>query len=185
MLLSRCFPRRVALMLCLVATTPCLARAQAAPHGDTSQDQQRAAMTKLSFLVGRWSGPITITRGPGEPMRMTQTEQVQMKLDGLLLLIEGTSRDAAGKVLFQALATVAFDSDTNTYRFRAYNDGRYLDTPLTVPRDGFSWAFESGPAHVTNSMHLAANGAWDETTEVSVNGAPPRQSMHMVLQKQP
>ena len=159
--------------------------AQAAPHGDTSQDQQRAAMAKLSFLTGQWSGPITITRGPGEPMRMTQTEHVQMKLDGLLLLIEGSSRDSAGKVLFQALATVAFDTATNTYRFRAYNDGRYLDTELTVPKDGFSWAFEAGPAHVTNSMHLAANGAWNETTEVSVSGAPARQSMQMLLQKQP
>ena len=185
MLLSRSLPLRSALMLCLLAATPCLAGAQAAPRADASQDQQRAAMARLGFLVGRWSGPITLTRGPGEPMHLTQTEQVQMKLGGLLLLIEGTSRDASGKVLFQALATVAFETATGSYRFRAYNDGRYLDTELAVPKDGFAWSFEAGPAHVTNSMHLTANGAWDETTEVSVSGAPPRQSMQMVLQKQP
>lgn len=182
-------PRRLSLckiaILCMAVAMPSIASTQAAARGDTSLDGQRAAMAKLSFLVGRWSGPITLTRGLGEPMRLTQTEQVQMKLDGLLLLIEGTSRDADGKVLFQALATVAFDTATNSYRFRAYNDGRYLDTELSVPKDGFSWSFEAGPAHINNSMHLTANGDWAETTDAVVNGAPPRQSMQMILKKQP
>src|SRR5579863_3135783 len=104
-------------------------------------DLQREAMRKLAFLAGRWSGPVTIVMGPGEPLHLTQTETVAYKLDGLVLLIEGQSTAATGKAQFQALATVAFDDATHAYRFRAYHDGHYLDTELTVSADGFSWGF--------------------------------------------
>ena len=49
---------------------------------------QRQAMKKLEFLVGHWSGTATVVRGPGEPLKLTQTEDVQFKLDGLVLLIQ-------------------------------------------------------------------------------------------------
>ena len=43
---------------------------------------QRQAMKKLEFLVGHWSGTATVVRGPGEPLKLTQTEDVQFKLEG-------------------------------------------------------------------------------------------------------
>lgn len=70
---------------------------------------QREAMRKLSFLTGHWSGPVTIVRGPGEALHLTQTEDVEYKLDGLVLLIEGKSTSVDGKVRFSALATIAYD----------------------------------------------------------------------------
>jgi hypothetical protein len=146
---------------------------------------QREAMQKLAFLIGKWSGPITVTRGPGEPLHLTQTEDVQLKLDGLVLLIEGTSRDDSGKSLFRALATVSYDDAEKKYRFRAYNEGRYLDTELTVPTNGFSWSYDLGPVHVSNSMHRTAKGEWSETTESVYGQQAPRRSMEMVLTKQP
>jgi hypothetical protein len=152
----------------------------------SSADTQREAMRKLAFLAGRWSGPITIAaRGPGEPLRLTQTEDVQYKLDGLVLLIEGKSSGPDGKAHFQALATVTFDDASHTYRFRAYHDGHYLDTELTVLADGFSWGFDSGPAHVVNTMHLTGKGKWQEATEVTVGGNPPQPSVDMLLVHEP
>ena len=47
-----------------------------------SVDMQHEAMRKLSFLAGHWSGPVTIVRGPGEALHLTQTENVEYKLDG-------------------------------------------------------------------------------------------------------
>ena len=148
-------------------------------------DTQRNAMSKLSFLVGRWSGPVTITRGQGEPLHLTQTEDVQYKLDGLVLLIEGKSTSADGKVMFSALATVAYDDAAHAYRFRAYNDGRYLDTDLSAPDRGFLWSFTAGPAHISNTMHLTEKGEWNEVTEVIYGSNPPHRSVEMLLQKQP
>jgi hypothetical protein len=144
---------------------------------------QREAMAKLSFLSGHWSGPASIARGPGEPGRYTQTEDVEYKLDGLVMLIQGASHDDSGKVVFGALATVSYDEATHGYRFRAYNDGRYLDVPLTVEANGFSWGYDAGPAHIVNTMHVDDVGRWSETTTASVNGGPPRPSVTLLLSK--
>jgi len=150
-----------------------------------SAEVQRDAMRKLSFLAGHWSGPVTIVRGPGEALHLAQTEDVEFKLDGLVLLIEGKSTSADGKVLFSALATISYDDASQTYRFRAYNDGHYLDTELAVPANGFSWSFTAGPAHIVNTMHLTGRGEWHEVTEVTVGSNPPHRSVEMELQHQP
>jgi hypothetical protein len=159
----------------------CLAAQQPAPN---SVEAQREAMRKLSFLVGHWSGPVTIARGPGEPLRLNQTEDVEYKLDGLILLIEGKSTSADRKTQFSALATVAYDDASRSYRFRAYHDGHYLDTELSVPDKGFSWSFTAGPAHIVNTMHLTAKGEWDEVTETTVGSNPAQRSVEMQLQHQ-
>jgi hypothetical protein len=153
--------------------------------GSTSVDVQHEAMRKLSFLAGHWSGPITVIRGPGEPLHLTQTEEVEYKLDGLVLLIQGKSTSTDGKVLFSALATIAYDDSSRGYRFRAYNNGHYLDTELSLLDHGFSWGFTSGPAHVVNHMQLTAKGEWNESTEVTVGNNPPHRSVEMLLQHQP
>ena len=150
-----------------------------------SADVQREAMRKLSFLAGHWSGPVTVVRGPGDPLHLTQTEDVGYKLDGLVLLIEGKSTGADGKAQFSALATIAYDDASHTYRFRAYHDGHYLDTELLVPATGFSWSFAAGPANIVNTMHLTGKGEWAEATDVTFGANPPHRSVEMLLQRQP
>jgi hypothetical protein len=151
----------------------------------SSADAQREAMRKLSFLAGHWSGPVSVVRGPGEALHLTQTEDIEYKLDGLVLLVEGKSTSPDGKVLFSALATISYDDASHTYYFRAYNDGHYLDTELSVPANGFSWSFAAGPAHIVNTMHLTAKGEWDEVSEVTVGSNPPHRGVEMLLQHQP
>lgn len=150
-----------------------------------SVSAQREAMRKLSFLAGHWSGPIAIVRGPGEALHLTQTENVEYKLDGLLLLIEGKSTNGDGKVLFNALATIAYDDASHAYRLRAHTDGHYLDTELSVLAEGFSWSFTAGPAHIVNTMHLTAKREWNEVTEATVGSNPPHRSVDMLLQRKP
>jgi hypothetical protein len=169
----------------LISLGASLAAQQPPVPGPSGSDIQREAMHKLSFLAGHWSGPISVSRGPGEPVKLTQTEEIEYKLDGLVLLIEGTSRNADGKAAFNALATVAYDDATHTYRFRAYNDGHYVDTELTVAANGFSWGFDSGPAHIVNTMHLTDKGEWSEATDVTFGGNPPRRSVDMLLRHRP
>ena len=57
-------------------------------------ESQRAAMKKLAFLVGKWSGEARVLRPSGE-MELVQTEEAAYKLDGLLLTIEGIGRNKA------------------------------------------------------------------------------------------
>jgi len=152
---------------------------QPQPNG---ADVQREAMQKLSFLAGTWSGPVTIVRGPGEPIHLTQTEDVEYKLGGLLILIQGKSAGMDGKAQFEALATIAYDDVSHAYRIRAYHDGHYLDTELTVLPDGFSWGFTSGPAHIVSTMHVTNTGQWQETSEVTFGNAPAMKSVEMLLE---
>ena len=146
---------------------------------------QRDAMRKLAFLAGHWSGPVTIVRRTGEPLHLTQTEDVEFKLDGLILLIEGKSIGTDGKAQFSALATIAYDDASHAYRFRAYNDGRYLDTELSMLPDGFSWGFTAGPAHILNTMKLTGKGEWSEVTEVTIGSNLPIRSVEMLLEHPP
>ena len=146
---------------------------------------QREAMKKLEFLAGKWSGDALVSRGPGEPMKIVQSENIQFKLDGLVLLLEGTGRNSDGKIVFQALATVSYDDSTSVYRFRSYSDGHYLETELKVIPQGFMWGFEAGPLKVTNSMRLNEKGEWVEVTESAYGSTPPRKSFEMVLKRQP
>jgi hypothetical protein len=145
---------------------------------------QKEAMQKLAFLVGKWSGPATAVLGPGEPLKITQMEHVQYKLDGLVLLVEGAGLNAEGKVLFNALATISFDDATGTYRFRAFNRGRYLDTELKVRENGVTWGYTAGPLTVENVMNLDAEGAWVETTDVKFGDNPTRRTVEMRVTKE-
>jgi len=92
--------RTKALVFCVASLIPCVAQQ---PH-TPDLDAQRAAMKKLDFLVGKWAGEARMLRGPGEPVVMKQTEEVQYKLDGLVLLIEGVGT-ADGKPVLQALGS--------------------------------------------------------------------------------
>ncbi|HXJ97140.1 MAG TPA: hypothetical protein VMT20_30240 [Terriglobia bacterium] len=176
------FVCRTCLTGALVVAASLAAGTRPVPSGT---DLQREAMHKLAFLAGRWSGPVTIVRGPGEPLHLTQSEDVEYKLGGLVMLIEGRSETNDGKADFSALATISYDDATRTYRIRPYSDGRYLDTELAVLGDGFSWGFPAGPAHVVNTMHLTAMGEWQEVTESTVGNAPPRRSVEMMLRHLP
>lgn len=104
------------LLICTALLVPCMAQ----PPRTPDIGSQRAAMKKLSFLIGKWSGEARILRQPGEPLELIQTEEAQYKLDGLVLMIEGIGRSKSdGKPVLQALGIVSYDDEAGTYRMRA------------------------------------------------------------------
>jgi hypothetical protein len=146
---------------------------------------QREAMKKLAFLVGKWSGDATTRRGAGDTVKVKQTEEVQFKLGGLVLLIEGTGRNPeTGDVMFNALATLSYDEAAKVYHFRAYNDGRYLDTEMKTPTNGFEWGYKAGPADIRFVMQLNDKGQWVETGDVKINDNPSQRIFEMTLRRE-
>jgi len=145
---------------------------------------QGEAMKKLAFLVGTWTGDATTAR-PNQKIKVRQTEEVSYKLDGLVLLIEGTGRNPeSGEVMFRGASTVAFDDAAGVYHFRAYNDGSYLDAELKVPDRGFEWGYKAGPAQIAFAMKLNDEGDWVETGEVIVGNNPAQRFFDMTVRKQ-
>jgi hypothetical protein len=169
---------RLALSLSAVLIT-------AAAHAQQRPDLagQKAAMDKLGFLAGTWTGEATISAGQGKQINIKQTEQVTFKLDGLALLIEGTGRDDSGKVVFNALAVVSFDPQTGNYRIRAWNSGNFVDTEFKVLEKGFEWGFQRGPVTVQNRMTVDDKGRWSEESEATLNGGQKVHSVRMVLSR--
>jgi hypothetical protein len=157
------------------------AAAYAQPAPDLAA--QKEAMKKLSFLVGTWKGPATANL-PGGPIQVTQTEEVQYKLDGSVLLVEGTGRTPDGVVRFNALATISYDGSAKQYRIRAHTDGHYLDTVLTATAKGFEWSRPAGPGKVVFKMVLNEKGQWHETGEFSMPGQPPQKAIELLVTKQ-
>lgn len=150
-------------------------------------DAQRAAMKKLSFLVGKWSGDARMFRQPGETLAMAQAENAQYKLDGLLLLLEGVGRKQAdGKPVLQALGIVSFDDAALTYHMRAYNDGRYLETEVKLTDDGrgMTWGFALGEIKTSSILRIDDKGDWTEVHEITIGSQPARKFMELRVSPQ-
>jgi hypothetical protein len=148
---------------------------------------QRAAMKKLDFLAGKWSGEARILRGSAEPVELTQTEEAAYKLDGLLLTIEGMGRNRAdGTVSLQALGIISYEDETKTYRLRAYNDGRYLETELKLADDGrgIMWGFAQGEIKTKSVLRIDEKGQWTELTEIAIGAQPARKLMELRVSRQ-
>lgn len=144
---------------------------------------QKEAMRRLSFLAGKWTGQAIVQTGPGASLTLQQTEEVEYRLDGSILLIEGTGRDpGSGKVMFNAVAIVSYDESKQQYFIRAYSDGRKVDTEFQVESKGFAWGFPTGSATVRHVMQVNAKGEWEETSTVKF-GDREIPSVRMLLQK--
>lgn len=149
-------------------------------------DAQRAAMKKLSFLVGKWAGQARMFRRPGETIEMAQTEDAQYKLDGLLLLIEGVGRNKAdGKPALQALGILSYDDEARAYHMRAYNDGRYLETEVRLTEDGkgMTWGFAMGEIKTSSTLRIDEKGDWTEVHEITIGPQPARKFMELRVRR--
>lgn len=150
-------------------------------------ESQRAAMKKLSFLIGRWVGEARILRGPGETVELNQTEEAQYKLDGLILTIEGIGRSKAdGKTALQALGFVSYDDHFERYIMRAFNDGRYLETELRLADDGHGvmWDFALGEIKTSSMLRINEESDWTELTEITIGAQPPRNFMELRVSRE-
>jgi len=148
---------------------------------------QRAAMKKLAFVIGRWAGEARVERGTGEPILLTQTEEAQYKLDGLILMTEGIGRAKAdGKTILQALGILSYDDTAGTYRMRAFNDGRFLETEVKLLENGkgITWGFILGQIKTSSVMRITEEGDWTELHEITIGSQPPRKYMEIKVSRQ-
>ena len=159
--------------------------AQQPPH-QPDLEKQRVAMRKLSFLTGSWSGEAHVQRGSNAPTALAQTEDVQFKLDGLVLVIEGTGRTLTDHAPgLQALGILSYDDATETYHIRAWNDGRFLESDVQLLEDGKSlrWGFGVGQIRSTSLLQIDKDGQWIETAELIIGSEPPRKLMDLTVRR--
>lgn len=143
-------------------------------------------MAKLAFLVGRWAGEARLLRGPGEPLLLAQTEEAQFKLDGLILMIEGIGRSQAdGKPVLQALGVISYNDEAGTYRMRAFNDGRFLETNVQLLDDGqgLRWGFALDQIRTSSVLRINEKGEWTEMTEIAIDAEPAKKFLELTVKR--
>lgn len=176
-------PIQLSVLLAVILLPPQMAQHPRSPDVEA----QRAAMKKLDFLVGRWTGDARISRGAGDTTELLQTEEAGYKLDGLVLLIEGTGRRKSdGAPVLQALGVVTYDDEHKAYRMRAFNDGRFLETEVKLLEQGtgMTWGFALGEITTNSVMRINDKGEWTETHEISINSQPPRRLMDVAVHRE-
>jgi hypothetical protein len=150
-------------------------------------EAQRGAMKKLDFLVGKWAGEACLLRGPTELVELLQTEEAQYKLDGLIMVIEGVGRTTPdGQPLLLAFGIISYDDESGTYRLRAFNDGRFLETQTKLLEEGkgMTWGFALGEIRTNSILRINERGEWTEFAEISIGSQAPKKLLELTVRPQ-
>ena len=171
----------VALSALLAAAAPLAAQPPAPAH--------RAAMKKLDYLAGKWAGEASIVTGVDNKETIKQTEDVEYRLGGTVLLVEGKGTgklpgQGAEGVVFNALAVISYDARAKGYKIKAYRaEGQAVDADLTLTDAGFVWGFKEPQrgTQVRYTMKRTDKGEWNEVGEFSPDGKVWHKFMEMTL----
>jgi hypothetical protein len=165
----------------------CMSSLGALGQGGTTAEAQRAPMKKLHWFVGHWKGTGWIQTGPQGRKEFTQTEAVQAKLDGLVLIIEGAGTSSTdGALVHSALAFVSYDEQAKKYRWRAFTaEGRQTDVEAKVDTDSVEWGLEISPGRrVRYMLKRNQKDEWVEIGDMTEDGKTWRRFFEMTLQRQ-
>jgi hypothetical protein len=150
---------------------------------------QRAEMKKLDFLLGQWQGEGWIEMGPGQRHTFRQTETVQSRVDGLVLMIDGLGKDKApgreNVVIHNAFAVTSYDAQAKQFRWRAFRaDGLVVDTDAKVGENSLVWGLPAPRGgEVRFTITLTDKGQWLEVGEFSSDSKTWQKFFEMTLQR--
>jgi hypothetical protein len=129
-------------------------------------EAQRAGMKKLDMWAGQWQGSGWIQQGK-EKETFTGTENVQKKLEGLALLVEGKFKNKEGIVTHETLAVLSHDLKTKTYRFNTYlGNGNKGEYEFKSTDTGWQWGIQF-PGGSIRFITKLTDDTWFETGEIS------------------
>jgi hypothetical protein len=137
----------------------------------------KTKMTIFSSWEGKWTGEGTMQQGPGPAKKSTVEENIELKLDGMVLTVEGIGKMAdgadRGKVVHHAFAVLYYDQVTQKYKFRSHLiDGRSTDAWFDVTGDNkYQWGFDVPAGKIRYTIIIdAASKKWNEIGEFSSDG---------------
>ena len=172
--------------LMLLAVFPQALRAQA--PSTAGADTARARLAPLTWLVGEWSGPATVTSG-GRTFTLTQRETVEAAANGTVLMIRGRgSMKAASAVereVFQAAGLLTYDVGTQRFTWVSSGGSGYLGiTEASVNGTSFVWKLaDRGNVRSRFTIMQTPEGAWYEVGEESTDGVVWTRTIEMRLTK--
>ena len=152
-------------------------------------DTSRARLAPLTWLVGEWSGPATITSG-GRTFALTQRETVQEAANGTVLMVRGrgSMTDATGveREVFQAAGLLSYDVGTQRFTWVSSGGSGHLGiSAATVNGSSFVWSMpDRGTIKTRYTISRTPEGAWYELGEESTEGVTWTRTLEMTLKRQ-
>ena len=144
------------------------------------------AIKDVLFMEGIWKGTGWIEMGSQERHEFTQTETIEAKLDGLVLVIEGLGKAKEdGSTIHTALAFVSYDHRTHKFRWHAFTPEGQIDTEAKVGTDTLEWTLEI-PQRGRMRYTITRNkeGEWVEFGEMIKEDQTRHKFFEMTLRKQ-
>ena len=152
---------------CLIVIGFISLKSSAQPSETVAKEKMKA----FAFWAGHWQGEGSIQMGPGEPKKSTVDEQLDFKLDGTVLLIEGVGKSVPGNaIVHHALGILSFDQSDNQYKLNSYlKDGRSAQAWIKIIEDNkYQWGFDTPNGKIRYSITIdPAKKTWNEIGEVS------------------
>ena len=171
-------------LLCILLLIPSLGLAQ-----DPAGAAARAAMDKLSWIEGEWTGPAWYQMGPRR-MNANQSEKLYRAAGGTVLVIHGfgTASDPGvppNTVVHDAFGVLTWDAASSTYRLRSHvANGSSVETVAEVSDRKIVWGMEIPQyGRMRYTVTLTPAGEWLEIGERSTDGATWTKFMEMTLRK--
>ncbi|MBX2962732.1 MAG: DUF1579 family protein [Cyclobacteriaceae bacterium] len=141
----------------------------------TAPESLKQEMQKLAYMAGKWKGEASMRQQNGSMIQVNQEEDIQFKLDGTILVIEGTGRNPQdGKVSFNAIAIVSYDLQKKEFKLRSHvMNGNQTEAYFKIVEENhFEWGFEvANKAKIRYDIKLnPADKSWIEKGEYSPDG---------------
>lgn len=133
-------------------------------------------MKAFAWMEGKWQGEAWYLGADRTKTVITQNEDVNYKLDGAILTMEGTgSRNdndtGEMKTVFRAFGVLTWNAGEPAYVLRAYRDGNYIDSEVVPNGDGsYSWFIDMPYGKTRYTLRHLDDGAWNEKGEFSRDG---------------
>jgi hypothetical protein len=92
-------------------------------------------------------------------------------------VIEGIGRaKSSGAPLLHAFGIISYEDETTTYRMRAFNEGRFLETGIRLLEEGkrMTWGFTLGEVRTKSLLRINEHDEWTEVHEITIGSKPPR-----------
>ncbi|HEX8637185.1 MAG TPA: hypothetical protein VF692_03905 [Pyrinomonadaceae bacterium] len=134
---------------------------------------QRAQIKNLEQIVGQWQGTGWIEQGATK-YNFAGSENVQKKIDGLALLVEGKfktkfARNSEEKTIHETLAVISFDAKSQKYDFHTFlANGMSGKHELKPTASGLLWGFDFLNGGIRYLIKITGD-VWFETGEISTD----------------
>lgn len=138
----------------------------------------REKLAVFSNWIGEWTGEGSVQMAPGTPKKSSVYEKIEYKLDGAVVLIEGTGKsiDETTKkeiITHHALAVLSWDDTSQEYKFKTYlQDGKSTDAWFKhIEENKYAWGFETPNGQIKYSITIdGTKKTWKEIGEFSKDG---------------